>query len=168
MFGIRVSRINALLLITALGDKAYPEPITRVENVRTLSIFDRIIVSGGFIPGQSTTSVALEVAEAIGATDVLISTDVDGVYNKDPNKYKDAKKYVSISISELEKVIFQTGSKNQSDPGEYRIFDAVSFHLLKRNNMELRFINGEKMSDLKKILIEKDYEANIGTKVLRD
>ena len=113
-FGIGVSRLNAKLLITALKEKAYPVPITNTKEARITSLWKKIIVAGGFIPGQSTTSVTFEVAEAIGATDVLILTNVDGIYDKDPGKFPDAKKIDEITIKNLEKLIYGQGGSDQS------------------------------------------------------
>jgi len=89
-FGIETSRLNARLLITALGEKCFPEPIKNLEDVRKYQLWDRILISGGFIPGQSTTSVTFEIAESLGATDILILTNVDGIFDKDPKKNSDA------------------------------------------------------------------------------
>ena len=41
---------------------------------------------GGLTPGQSTTSVSLEVTEYINAEKLVILTDVDGIFDKDPKK----------------------------------------------------------------------------------
>ncbi|RLI60762.1 MAG: UMP kinase, partial [Promethearchaeia archaeon] len=68
-FGIQASRLNALLLITALDSRAYPVVIESPRsfnlNAVTASISQRIMVAGGFIPGQSTTSVTFQIAEML-------------------------------------------------------------------------------------------------------
>ena len=166
-FGIKVSRLNARLLITALKDYAYPEPITSLEDVRAFSLWKKILVAGGFIPGQSTTSVTFEIAESVQATDVIILTNVDGVYDMDPKKNLQAKKFDEISILELEKVIYGSTGNSQSAAGEYRIFDAVSLQILKRNRIQVRLTNGEDFDSLRKLLVDKAFESNIGTKILR-
>ena len=52
--------------------------------------------------GSDTTAVA--VAAAVGAIRCDIFTDVDGVYDKDPNKNLDAKKIKTISYKEMLKL----------------------------------------------------------------
>lgn len=52
--------------------------------------------------GSDTTAVA--VAAAVGAIRCDIFTDVDGVYDKDPNKNLDAKKIKNISYKEMLKL----------------------------------------------------------------
>ena len=169
-FGIKVSRLNAMLLINALGDAAYPEPIESIKEARINSLWDKIFIAGGFVPGQSTTSVAFQIAESIKATNLIILTDVDGIYDKDPNKYEDAKRFSSMTIAELEKVIFgaaDSNGKSQSAAGEYRIFDAVSMQIMKRNSIDVMLTHGEKWENLEKLLVDEDFANAVGTKILK-
>ncbi|WP_457559114.1 UMP kinase [Candidatus Harpocratesius sp.] len=164
-FGIQASRLNALLLITALGSHAYPTVMTSPNDISQAALSQRILVSGGFIPGQSTTSVTFQIAETLEATDVIILTDVDGIYDKDPNKHPDAIKFDSLSISELEQVIYGTGGKTQAAAGEYRIFDAVSLQILKRSRLQVRLTNGNNFSSLRSLLVEENFSSLVGTKI---
>ncbi len=49
--------------------------------------------------GSDTSAVALAIA--LNAKKCFIYSDVNGVYSIDPNKYKDAKKYDSLSYNEM-------------------------------------------------------------------
>ncbi|HHE65389.1 MAG TPA: UMP kinase, partial [Bacteroidetes bacterium] len=171
-FGIQASRLNALLLITALDSRAYPVVIESPRsfnlNAVTASISQRIMVAGGFIPGQSTTSVTFQIAEMLEATDVIILTDVDGIYDKDPNKYQNAVKFDSIDISKLEEVIFGNSSHKQAAAGEYRIFDAVSLQILKRSSFRVRLINGNDPNALQTLLVQENFTASFGTTVVKE
>lgn len=167
ILGIGASRLNARLLIASLGDAAFPEPITSVQEARIAHLWNKILISGGFIPGQSTTSVAFEIAEAIQATDVVILTDVDGIYDKDPHQFPEATKFDTITVSELENVIYGAGGSSQSAAGEYRIFDAVSLQILKRNQLNVRLANGENHTELQKLLVDQDFSSKIGTKIIK-
>ena len=164
--GIGISRINAELFLSILGDKAYPTIVKSIEEAKKASLMGKIIVSGGFVPGQSTTTVVLQIAEALNINKLIILTDVDGIYDKNPKIFPKAKKYDEISIDTLEKIIQNQGDK-QSKAGEYRIFDKVSLQIFKRNNIKIRLINGFNPENFKKIL-EGDFEsANIGTMILK-
>jgi uridylate kinase len=167
LIGIDVSRLNARLLISALGDIAYPEPIKTIEDARIAHLFNKILVIGGFVPGQSTTSVTFEVAEMLGASDILVLTNVDGVYDKDPRKYPDAEKFDAIPIDRLEEIIMG-GEITQAAAGEYRIFDAVSIQLFKRNKINVKMMNGENVEDLKEVLSDSSASKSIGTEILRE
>ena len=90
--GIEISRLNAKLLIYALKHKAYSHPPTTLQQVKHAVDDGLIVVTGGLHPGQSTNGTAALIAEKIKAEQFLNATDVDGVYDMDPNKFKKAKK----------------------------------------------------------------------------
>ncbi len=165
-FGIGASQLNASLVITALGEKAYPKPITHPSEVAIAAQFNKILVAGGFIPGQSTTSVTFQIAEILNATDVVILTDVDGIYDKDPHKHTDAKKFDEISIPQLEEVIYGQGGNTQATAGEYRILDAVSLQILKRSRFSVCLTDGGNVETLRQLLVDNRFDLTIGTKIL--
>ena len=78
------------MLIYALKNKAYSHPPTTLQEVRHADD-GLIVVAGGLHPGQSTNGTAALIAEKVKAEQFLNATDVDGVYDKDPNKYKSQK-----------------------------------------------------------------------------
>jgi len=161
--GILVSRLNCFLFIAALGDIAYPKPAENIQDVLLSNAMNKIILAGGFIPAQSTTTVALEIAEILNSRDIIILTDVDGIYNKNPKEFTDALKYDKISIDELEKIIIKNSNDLQSAAGEYRIFDALSIQIFKRNNLNIRIINGNNPNNLKDVLSKGLLNTKIGT-----
>ena len=57
--------------------------------------------------GSDITAIAL--AAALNVEKCYIFTDVDGVYNKDPNKNKNAKKYEKLSYNEAKKIVENGG-----------------------------------------------------------
>ena len=166
LLGIEISRINAKLFLSILGDRAYPLIIKSVEEAQKASLSNKIIVAGGFIPGQSTTTVALQILEKLNLNKLLILTDVDGIYDKNPKIFPKAKKYDEISIDTLEKIIQKQGEK-QSNAGEYRIFDKVSTLIFKRNNMKIRLMSGYYPENIKKIIKGDIESTNIGTLILK-
>ncbi len=150
IFGIEISRINSQLLISAFQDFAYPQVPTSIKDLSVAILFDKIIVMGGLQPGQSTTSVALEAAEFIKAKEIIILTDVKGIYDKDPKKFEDAKIFKNMTYSRLKELIFESSGDNQATAGEYRIFDAVSLQILKRSNIKVIVMSGKELNELKK------------------
>ena len=58
ILGIEVSRLNARLMILALGDQAYPGVPKDLEQVSKAVTAGRIVVTGGLHPGQSTNATA--------------------------------------------------------------------------------------------------------------
>ena len=88
--GIEVTRLNAKLLIAALGQDAYPEVPHNFREALKFSDSNKIIVMGGTEPAHSTDAVGSILAEFVEADLLINATSVDGLYNKDPNKYPDA------------------------------------------------------------------------------
>jgi uridylate kinase len=166
IFGIEISKINAKLLIACLQEFAYPQVPKTVEELSVALLFNKIIVMGGLQPGQSTTSVALEVAELIQADKLLILTDVDGIYNKDPKKYDDAKLLKKINYDQLQEIILNLGKEDQAAAGEYRIFDAVSLQILKRSEINALIMSG---TDLNNFIKFWDGEKDLtGTEISKE
>ncbi|MFX0043290.1 MAG: UMP kinase [Candidatus Hodarchaeota archaeon] len=149
-FGIELSRITSKLLIASFQDLAYPLVPKSIEELSTAILFKKFIVMGGLQPGQSTTSVALEVAEFIGAQDLVILTDVNGIYDKDPKKFDDAKIYKHLNYDELQELILKMPYSKQAAAGEYRIFDFVSLQILKRSNIKVFIMSGKDLSEFEK------------------
>ena len=146
MVGIDLSHINAKLIIASLGDKAYPIVPKNFKELSKANLFNRIIVMGGLQPGQSTTSVAFEIAELIKADSVVILTDVEGIYDKDPKKYKDAKLIDSINYDQLQRIILMQSDNKQAAAGEYRILDLVSLQILRRSKITAYIISGKSLN----------------------
>ncbi|MHA1914431.1 MAG: UMP kinase [Promethearchaeota archaeon] len=149
LFGIDLSRINAKLIIASLQDRAYPQVPKSIEELSTALLFNKTIVMGGLQPGQSTTSVALEVAEFIAAEEVVILTDVEGIYDKDPNKFGDSKLLPHLNYNQLQEIIISVQDTKQAAAGEYRIFDTVSLQILKRSNIKVFVTSGKNLKEFK-------------------
>jgi uridylate kinase len=150
LIGIDVSRINSQLIITKMKELAFPQVPKSFEELSIAISSHKIVVMGGLQPGQSTTSVAITVAEYIKAERLVILTDVDGIYDKDPNLYKDAKLIEKISYDSLQKLILELSVDTQATAGEYRIFDAVSLQILKRSKMNVFVMSGKNLSQFNK------------------
>jgi uridylate kinase len=158
LFGIEISRINSKLIIACLYEHAYPQVPKSIEDLSIALLSKKIIVMGGLQPGQSTTSVAIEVAEYIKAQKMIILTDVNGIYDKDPKKHKDAKLLMHLSLNELKEVIENSSDDKQAAPGEYRIFDVVSLQVLKRSDIKVFVISGIILDEFRKFW---DGDSNI-------
>ena len=151
LVGIDISRINSRLIITEMKGLAFPQVPTSFEELSLAFGPYKVIVMGGLQPGQSTTSVAITVAEYLKAEKLVVLTDVDGIYDKDPDNYKDAKLLDSISYESLQKLILETSLDTQASAGEYRIFDAVSLQILKRSGISVFVMSGKNFTQFNKL-----------------
>ena len=138
--GIEVSRLNARVLIKALGSLAVDSvPATLGELVEALEVSSRgkrALVMGGLHPGQSTNAVGALVSEKLGAKMFLNATDVDGVYTKDPRKFNDAKRLSKVTAKQLGKIL----NTETMRAGGYDLMDPVALKLIERSKIKTRII----------------------------
>jgi len=137
--GIEISRLNAKLLIYALKNKAYSHPPTTLQEVRHAVDDGLIVVTGGLHPGQSTNGTAALIAEKINAEQFLNATDVDGVYDRDPNKFKNAKKFKRIELKNLKNMLVHEDSL----AGGYDLMDIVALKIIERSKIKTRILKAD-------------------------
>lgn len=87
---------------------------------------------------STDTAAALRAAE-IGADALIKATNVDGVYDKDPNKHNDAKKYEEITYLEV---------LNK----KLNVMDTTSITLCMNNDIPIIVFNINKKGNLKKVI----------------
>ena len=155
--GIEISRLNAKLLIYALKDKAYPHPPTTLPEVKNAVESGLIVVAGGLHPGQSTNGTAALIAEKVNASEFLNATDVDGIYDSDPNKNKKAKMFKRIDLKDLRNLLVHEDSM----AGGYDLMDIVALKVIERSKIKTRIIK----ADIK--IIEKALKGmRTGTEII--
>ena len=155
--GILVTRLNARLLITSMGDDAYPKVPETIEDLRHYFESGKVIVMGGLQPGHSTNAVTALAAESIGASVLVNVTNVDGVYTADPKKDPKAKKFDEISTDKLLSLI----SGEEMMAGSYELLDPVSVRIIERSHIPTWIVSGEDPENILKILKGK----HVGTKI---
>ena len=85
----------------ALAISSVAEPYIRGRALRHLEKGRVVIFVGGTgNPFFTTDSAAALRASEIGADAVLKATKVDGIYDKDPNKFEDAVRYETLTFDE--------------------------------------------------------------------
>lgn len=136
--GILASRLNAALLSAAFW-KGLPPPIpttleSAISQVRSLGI----AFMGGLQPGQSTTTVAALVAEALPADLLVIATDVEGVYTADPKLDPSARLLERVSIGQLRSMFSKL-----SGAGGYKLLDPYTLEIMERSKIRAVVISGK-------------------------
>ena len=99
--GIEVTRVNAKLMLLALGDAAYQKVPHNFQEALEYSATGKIVVMGGTEPAHSTDAVSAILAEYVQADLLVNLTAVDGLYTKDPKKYDDAVKYDTLTFTQV-------------------------------------------------------------------
>jgi uridylate kinase len=156
-FGIEVTRLNAKLLIAALGDYAYPVVPHNFREAMQFASSNRIVVMGGTEPAHSTDAVGSILAEFVGAELLINATSVDGLYNKDPNKYSDAEMFNEVKPSKMMELM----STKDIKAGTYEFFDMTAIQIIKRSGIKTVILNGGNANNIKTAIKDK-----IGTTIL--
>lgn len=138
--GIDVTRLNARLLISALGRRAYPEPPENYQAAEAaMAAHGQFVVMGGVAPGQSTDAVAAILAEYVDAEKLIFATSVPGIFERDPNTHPEAEMIPEISPSDLVDLVMRieikAGSKSPVDP--------LATKIIERSRINARVLGGE-------------------------
>ena len=136
LLGISISRVNAKLLIASLGHYAYPEVPISLDDVGRFVESNKIIVSGGLHPGQSTNATSALIAEKTRASEFINATDVNGIYDSDPRKNKNAQLFAKIELGKLLHILL----KESSMAGEYDLLDIVALKVIERSKIRTKVI----------------------------
>ncbi|MCD6557542.1 MAG: hypothetical protein J7K31_00725 [Candidatus Aenigmarchaeota archaeon] len=136
---IDIMRSNVRLLSFLLKGK----PVFSLED---LNEKEKIQTIGGIAPGRSSDANAALAAEKIRADLFIILTDVDGIYEEDPKKNKNAKKIDVIPFDELEKFAIE------GSPNNYGVVDPVAIKVIQRSKIPTIVCDGHDPRIILKIL----------------
>ena len=127
-------------LQTAFNIEAVAEPYIKRKAVRHLEKKRVVIFSAGTgNPFFTTDSAAVLRAIEINADVILKGTRVDGIFDNDPEKSKDAVKFKQISYDD---VIAK----------KLKVMDSTAFTLSKENKLQIIVFNMNKKGNLRKII----------------
>jgi uridylate kinase len=114
------TRVMSAITMTQIA-----EPFIRRRAVRHLEKGRVVIFAAGTgNPYFSTDTAAALRANEINADAVLKATKVDGIYDKDPHKFSDAKRYEQLTYDD---------ALNQN----LKVMDAAAFALCRENKMPI-------------------------------
>ena len=154
--GIKATEINALLMIYFLGlNQKLPSNVKEASKIAAKS---RISVFGGLRVGQTSDAVAAELAAETGARLFINMTNVKGLFNRDPTKFKDARLVRKISFDKLIARI----RKLKERPGQHFILDSKASRIIKKNNIKTLIVYGRDLKNIGKAINNKRF---IGTTV---
>lgn len=154
--GIDITRVNAALFTNIISESNKKIPCSTDE---AKAMDNPIVVMGGTTPGHSTDMVGSELAEKVGADLFIIATNVDGIYDKDPNKYDDAKQLEKVKIDDL---IKNYGTSWES-AGKNMVIDGPALEIMKKAKLLTYVVNGKRLDQLENAITGRSFD---GTKIL--
>ena len=142
-----VTRVQSAIPMSQLA-----EPYIRRRAMRHLEK-DRIVIFGAGTgnPFFTTDTAAALRAMEIGAEVLLKATKVDGVYDKDPRKHTDARRYQQVTFTDA----------LQKDLG---VMDATAFALCRDNELPINVFDMTRRGNIQRVVCG---EA-VGTRIVKD
>ena len=135
---------------TAIEMPKIAEPFIKRRAQRHLEKGRVVIFGAGTGNPYFTTDTAAALRAIEMGTDVVIkATKVDGIYDKDPVKFADAKKYEKVTYNEVL-------------AKDLKVMDATAISLCRENKLPIIVFNSLVEGNLKKVIMGE----NIGTTVV--
>lgn len=155
--GIHATRMNAHFIRTVFRKHAHPRTNKNPHGLEDFYNFkESILVAAGWRPGFSTDYDAVVIAKYFQLKSIINFSNVDYVYDKDPKKYKGAKRIKKISWKDFRKMV-----GNKWSPGLNAPFDPIASKLAQEENIEVAIMNGKNMKNLENYLEGKRLKGTI-------
>ncbi len=150
--GIHSTRLNAHLLKAIFKDIAYKKFI---KNPDKKVKFDNVLIGAGWKPGFSTDYDSVRLAKTYKADTVINMTNIDHLYDKNPDIHKNAKQ---IENTDWEGLMNIVGDK--WIPGMNTPFDPVAAKEGAKLGLKLIFL-GNNLHNFRKFLDGKKFRGSI-------
>jgi uridylate kinase len=155
--GILITRLNANLLIAALGERAYPKVAESHAEAKKFAESGKIVVMGGITPGQTTDAVAAVLSERVGASVFINVTSVDGIYSADPKKDKKARRFETLTPKQLLAIVGGTALT----AGSNTVLDIVAARVVERSHIPLVVLDGRKPENLSRAILSGEFHGTV-------
>jgi uridylate kinase len=152
--GINVNCMHAEFLRILFGSKAAPAIVTDFS--KPIPTEFPIIMVGAEAPGHSSDFDAVLMARLTGAKRIVNLSNIEYVYDSDPRKNPDAKKFEKINWTDFRKLI-----PSEWDPGLSSPFDPIASKLAEELGLEVAVISGTHLDAFSNYLEDKSFIGTI-------
>lgn len=149
---------NAHIMRYALKGLAYQNVLDDFEEARAVAEHHKVVVMGGTIPGITTDTDSVLLAEAMEAPRLVNVSNVDAIYDSDPKVNKNAKKFSKLTYEELNMLAAKSDMRKA---GTHFVFDMLACKLIQRSGIETHFVSGKNLKDLEKAIDGKPHGGTI-------
>ncbi len=152
--GINITRLNAEIIKQMFLQNCYPKIIT--DPNKKVKTNKDIIVGAGWKPGWSTDYDAVLIAKNYNIKTIINITNVDYVYDKNPNEFADAKPLKEIDWKNFQRIVGDKWSPGLSMP-----FDPRATKLAASLKLKVVIMNGKSLDRLEAFLNNKPFIGTI-------
>ncbi|MFA7707618.1 MAG: UMP kinase [Candidatus Pacearchaeota archaeon] len=158
LLGIASTRLNARFMTYFFGEDANEGIPHNMKEVEGMLRFNDFVFCGALRYAKEETSdgTTAKLANYFNA-DFINLTNVKGLYDKNPKKFRNAKFIPEISHKEF----YKMAKKLKYKPGQHFVLDQSAANLIKKHNITT-YILGEDMKNLDNVLNNKHF---VGTRI---
>ncbi|MBU0958549.1 MAG: hypothetical protein KKB31_01260 [Nanoarchaeota archaeon] len=153
--GIAATRANAKFVSVFFDQDPELEIPTTIKKIKKLIKKQDIVFSGalGFKPKQTSDSNAAEIA-AYFKTEFINLTNVSGLHDKNPKKFKSAKFIPKITWAKF----YAMANKSAFKPGQHFVLDQTSAKIIQEKKVTCHIL-GQDMKQLHYLLKGKKFKG---------
>jgi len=151
--GIKITILNAEVVKHLFEKYSYPKIIT--DPNKKVGTNKDIVVGAGWKPGWSTDYDAVLVAKNNNIKTIVNLTNIDYVYDRNPNDFPDAKPLKDVDWKTFQNIVGEKWTPGLSMP-----FDPRASKLASRLKLKVVMLNGKNLERLEEFLNNKPF---IGT-----
>lgn len=152
--GIHSTIYNAQFVRMLFKDYAFKEVIQ--DPTKRTKTNKPIIVASGWKPGCSTDKGAVLLAKTYGARDLVNLSNIDFVYDKDPNRYKNAKKIKEIDWKNFRKIV-----GNKWEAGKNAPFDPIASREAEKLGLKVSILKGTNLKEVDNVLTGRKFKGTV-------
>lgn len=153
--GVHATHLNGHLLRTIFKDISHPRVVqdydTKLKNWK-----ESVVIAAGWKPGWSSDYCAVLLARDYGANLMLNLSNIEWVYDKDPNKYPDAKRIEKMTWEEMQKLV-----GTEWVPGSNLPFDPIASKLARELDLTVIVCNGQNFKNTENILDGESFKGTV-------
>jgi uridylate kinase len=152
--GIHATRANAHLLRTIFREEA--DPVVFDARGKLKRLRHPVTIASGWRPGWSTDYVGVALAEDFGIPEVIMAGKADHVYDKDPARYAQAKRFDALLWKEYRRLI-----PSKWSPGGHMPVDPVASRLAQQKKISAIITSGKDLRNFRALLSGKAFRGTL-------
>ncbi len=155
MIGIHTTYYNAQFVKYLFKDVAYSEIMT--NPTKKIKTSKPLIIGCGWKPGCSTDKDAVLAAKTYGVKEVINLSNIDYVFDKDPNEHKDAQIIRDMTWKKFRDEVVG----HEWKPGMSAPFDPIASSMAAKLSLSVSILRGTNLPEVVKAIHGKKFEGTI-------
>ncbi len=155
---IKITWKNAQAVADVFDNAAYPKALRDFKKARKEAQNKKVVVMGGTIPGITTDTDSVLLAEALNAKRLVNISNTDAIYDSNPKENPAAKKFNQLDYDQL---IDLAVKNDKRTAGTNFIFDLLACKLLARSKIEAHFVSGKNLEDLENAINGRAHNGTV-------